>query len=155
MRNLDHMNDDIFLFGALFMVANKIDTLLERELNRYGVTSRQWFLSICTASLFEKPPTLKELANVSGTSHQNVKQVALKLQEKGLMSLNKDKHDARVTRVQLTPESVDFWAKTEGDSQRFLGDLYRGITEEEFAGARIVIEKLMDNLQHMEEGEKE
>ncbi|MGB7595381.1 MAG: hypothetical protein WBL80_07425 [Erysipelotrichaceae bacterium] len=154
MRKLNQIHDETFIFGALFMVANKMDTLLERELNRFGVTSRQWFLSICTASVFEKPPTLKELASVSGTSYQNVKQVALKLQLKNLMRLRKDPDDARTTRVELTPESVGFWAQTEGDSKIFMEKLYRGITPEEFAQTRSTLEKLMDNLASMEEGEK-
>lgn len=154
MRKLNQINDETFIFGALFMVANKMDTLLERELNRFGVTSRQWFLSVCAATVFEQAPTLKELASASGTSYQNVKQVALKLQFKNLMRLRKDPNDARTTRVELTPESVGFWAQTEGDSQIFMEKLYRGITPEEFAQTRSTLEKLMDNLATMEEGEK-
>jgi DNA-binding MarR family transcriptional regulator len=154
MRKLNQINDATFIFGALFMVTNKMDTLLERELNRFGVTSRQWFLSICTATVFEQAPTLKELAAASGTSYQNVKQVALKLQLKNLMRLRKDPNDARTTRVELTPESVGFWAQTEGDSSIFMEKLYRGITPEEFAQTRSTLEKLMDNLATMEEGEK-
>jgi len=154
MRKLNQINDETFIFGALFMVANKMDTLLERELNRFGVTSRQWFLSICAAAVFEQPPTLKELASASGTSYQNVKQVALKLQLKNLMRLRKDPNDARTTRVELTPESVGFWAQTEEDSKIFMEKLYRGITPEEFAQTRSTLEKLMDNLAAMEAGEK-
>jgi MarR family transcriptional regulator, transcriptional regulator for hemolysin len=154
MRKLNQIDDETFIFGALFMVANKVDTLLERELNRFGVTSRQWFLSICTATVFEKPPTLKELAGASGTSYQNVKQVALKLQLKNLMRLRKDPKDARVTRVELTPESAGFWASTDEDSKIFMTKLYQGITPEEFASTRSTLEKLMDNLATMEEGEK-
>jgi MarR family transcriptional regulator for hemolysin len=154
MRKLNQIKDEMFIFGALFMVANKMDTLLERELNRFGVTSRQWFLSICTATVFAQAPTLKELAAASGTSYQNVKQVALKLQLKNLMRLRKDANDARTTRVELTPESVGFWAQTEGDSGIFMEKLYRGITPEEFAQTRSTLEKLMDNLATMEEGEK-
>jgi DNA-binding MarR family transcriptional regulator len=153
MRKFTDINDSTFIFGALFMVANKMDTLLERELNHFGVTSRQWFLSVCVATAFEKPPTLKELANISGTSYQNVKQVALKLQAKNLMRLRKDSNDARVTRVELTPESTAFWAQTEGDSALFMEKLYRGISEQEFAATRKTMEKLMDNLEAMEKGE--
>lgn len=155
MRKLKDINDKTFIFGTLFFIANKLDTLLERELNHFNVTSRQWFLSACTATAFDKPPTLKELAIVSGTSYQNVKQVALKLQTKNLLRLRKDTHDARVTRVELTPESTVFWASTEGNSALFMEKLYRGISVEEFAATRKTMEKLMENLATMEKGELE
>ena len=155
MRKINDIQDGIFIFGGMFMMANKVDTLLERELNQFGVTSRQWFLSICTASIFDKPPTLKELANVSGTSYQNVKQVALKLQAKSLMKLRKDPKDARVTRIELTPESVGFWAQTEENAKVFMEHLYQGITPQEFAITRRTMEKIMENLATMEKGEKE
>ena len=154
MRKLSHIQDETFIFGAMFMVANKMDTMLERELNRFGVTSRQWFLSICAATVFDKPPTLKELASATSTSYQNVKQVALKLQAKNLMKLRKDPFDARVTRVELTPESVGFWAQTEENAKDFMEHFYQGITPQEFAITRKTMEKLMENLTNMEKGEK-
>ncbi len=153
MQKMDDIDNSTFIFGAMFMVANKMDTLLERELNHFGVTSRQWFLSVCTATVFTQAPTLKELALASGTSYQNVKQVALKLQTKNLMKLRKDTNDARVTRIELTPESGPFWAQMEGDSKNFMKKLYQGITPEEFAATRMTLEKLMDNLAAMEKGD--
>jgi MarR family transcriptional regulator for hemolysin len=153
MAKLDTINDENFVFGAMFMAANKIDTLLERELNPFGVTSRQWFLSICVASMFEQPPTLKDLANVSGTTYQNVKQVALKLQTKKLMTLFKDPKDARVTRVALTQESAAFWASTEQDAKVFMERLYEGIDEEAMRTTRNVMQKLMENMIAMEKRE--
>jgi len=153
VRQPVEFEDRIYSFGALFVAVNRIDTLLERALEKFGVTSRQWFLSICVAHLFEKPPTLKELAKASGTSYQNVKQVALKLQEKKLMSVRKDPNDARVTRIALTPESEIFWAKTDPDSQRFIDRLYQGISAEDLRVTRATLDQLLANCDAMEERE--
>jgi DNA-binding MarR family transcriptional regulator len=68
-----------------------MNTLLERELKEYGITTKQWFLSETINSLFDAHPTLTEVGNAMGSSHQNVKQVAMKLQEKGCLSLKKTK----------------------------------------------------------------
>ena len=102
MSNPEQMDDLQFMFGAMLVVANKMDTILERALNKYEVTAKQWFLSIALNRLFNAPPTMKELARELGSSHQNIKQVALKLQAKGLLKLEKDKKDARVIRLCLT-----------------------------------------------------
>lgn len=153
MSKLDQIPNIQYIFGSLFVLANRVDTLLERALQKYNVSSKQWFLSICVASLFERDPSLKELAKESGSSHQNVKQVALKLQDKDLLSLYKDPKDARTTRVSLTPNSVEFWQKTDKDSQIFMSKLFENISEEELMAVRKVFNQLSKNLGKMEETE--
>ncbi len=151
MRNLNQIPNAQYILGSLFVLANRVDTLLERSLRKYNVSSKQWFLSICVASLFDNDPTLKELAKESGTSHQNVKQVALKLSEKDLLKLYKDPNDARTTRVKLTANSAKFWASTDEDSQQFMSTLFSNISEEEFNVVRKVFVQLSENLSKLEE----
>ena len=103
--------DEEMIFGLLLIISNKMNTLLDREFKEFDVTAKQWFLSETINSLFNSPPTLKEAANAMGSSHQNIKQVAVKLQEKGLLLLEKDKKDARVTRLKTTEQSGDFGSK--------------------------------------------
>lgn len=151
MSDIENMADGQFVFGAILIVANRMDTLLERALGKYDVTSKQWFLSIMLYSLFETPPTIKELAKQMGSSHQNVKQVALKLQEKGLVRLEKDSKDQRVTRVSFTEKSEEFWAKTTSEGDAFMQAFFKDVDKADLAGARSTILKLMDNLDEIEE----
>lgn len=153
MSKLDQIPNVQYIFGSLFVLANRVDTLLERALQKYNVSSKQWFLSICVASLFDKDPSLKELAKESGSSHQNVKQVALKLQDKDLLSLYKDPKDARTTRIKLTENSVSFWKKTDQDSQVFMSKLFDNISETDMDVVRKVFNQLSENLGNMEEAE--
>jgi len=153
MPKLNQIPNIQYIFGSLFVLANRVDTLLERALQKYNVSSKQWFLSICVASLFERDPSLKELAKESGSSHQNVKQVALKLQDKDLLTMYKDPHDARTTRVCLTENSVEFWQKTDQDSHMFMSKLFENISEEELGVVRNVFNQLSENLGKMEESE--
>ncbi len=150
MSKLDQIPNQQFIFGSLFVLANRVDTLLERSLQKFNISSKQWFLSICVASLFDHDPSLKELAKESGSSHQNVKQVALKLQDKNLLHLYKDPKDARTTRVKLSEYSVEFWNKTDQDSSEFMNQLYKDITQEELESVRNVFNKLSKNLSEME-----
>lgn len=153
MSKLEQIPNIQYIFGNLFVLANRVDTILERALQKYNVSSKQWFLSICVASLFERDPSLKELAKESGSSHQNVKQVALKLQDKDLLKLYKDPKDARTTRVCLTPNSVNFWQRTEKDSQIFMSKLFENISDGELSVVRKVFNQLNENLGKMEETE--
>ncbi len=155
MDQTTQMPDKQYIFGSLLIIANRMDTLLERELRQFGVTSKQWFLSVIIDSLFTEPPTMKEVAREMGSSHQNVKQVALKLQEKNLLTLVKDKKDRRVTRIRMTNESQEFWKKTQPKGTIFTEALFEGIKKEDLQLARQVMQKIMNNLEHMEKGNDE
>lgn len=150
MGKAQSMPDRQFTFGGILVVANRMDTLIERDLLKFGVTSKQWFLCVVIENRFDTPPTIKQVAKEMGSSHQNVKQVALKLEKKGLLRLVKDKRDARATRLVLTPESKEFWAQTEEIAQNFMKIFNKNITDNEFAKTRSALEKMMANLSEIE-----
>lgn len=151
MKNLNNISHSEFLFGALLVVANKMDTLLERTLAKHGITSKQWFLLLVIFNLFEAPPTVKEAAMGMGSSHQNVKQMALKLKEKGMLRLEKDPKDLRATRLIPTEKSRTFWKDTEQDGMNFMKIFYKGMNEKTFEQARHFLNALMANISEMEE----
>ena len=155
MNKLDLMKDKKFMFGAVLIVANRMDTLLERELKEYDVTAKQWFMTVVIDNSFDKAPTIKEVAREMGSSHQNVKQVALKLEQRGLLVLEKDKKDARVTRLKLTEESYKFSQLIQGKAAIFTQELFDGIEDEDMSKARITLQRMMSNLIKMDQGDKE
>lgn len=151
MKKLDNINDSAFIFGSVLVVANKMDTLLDRVLNKYNITSKQWFLLLILFNLFEYPPTIKEVAKEMGSSHQNVKKVALKLEEKGMLKLEKDQKDKRVTRLIPTEKSYDFWKASEIDGIKFMKEFYAGVENDKLESGRILLAQIMQNLEIMEE----
>ncbi len=151
MDKLDSMNDVQFVFGAVLVVANRMDTLLERELKEFGITAKQWFMSVVMDNLFLEPPTIKELAREMGSSHQNVKQVALKLEQKGLLTLKKDPRDARATRLHLTDQSRRFWDRTEEKGIAYTKALFKGIDPKDLSAARRALKQMIMNLSAMEQ----
>lgn len=150
MRKLEIMSDRKYLFGSIFIVSNRMDTLLQREFNRFDITTKQWFLSVIIDNLFNSPPTMKEVANEMGSSHQNVKQVALKLEQKGLLVLEKDKKDARTTRLKLTENSYDFWKMIKEEGAVFTETLFKDIGKGELAITRRVINKMLLTINEMD-----
>lgn len=142
--------DEPMIFALLLIISNKMNTLLDRELKEFGVTTTQWFLSQTMKSLFDTSPTMKELAGEMGSSHQNIKQVALKLQQKGLLKLEKDKQDARVTRLRLTERSDGFWKGTETKGLIFRKNMFMEIDETNIAATRALLEKILVNLAQIE-----
>lgn len=148
--NTNAIPDEAMIFGLLLIISNKMNTLLEREFKEFDVTTKQWFLSETINSLFDAPPTLKEAASAMGSSHQNVKQVAMKLQQKGLLILEKDKRDARVTRLRMTEQSKVFWKRTDPKGALFREKMFKELDAKDIAETRQLLEKLLSNLTDIE-----
>ena len=151
LSKLYSMKDQKFVFGSVLIIANRMDTLLERELKEYDVTAKQWLLTAVVDNSFDNPPTIKEVAREMGSSHQNVKQVALKLEQKGLLVFEKDKNDARVTRLKLTDEIYEFSQLTQSKATIFTQALFKGIEKDDMSKARAVLQTMLSNLTEMDQ----
>jgi len=151
---IDSMPNQKFIFGGIQVVANQMDTMLERELKEYNLTTKQWLLTIVVANIFDHDPTIKEVAKGMGSSHQNVKQVALKLEQKGFVVMEKDSHDARITRIKLTDAVASFGKNSQKKSEIFTEKLFKGISAEEMEMTRSALEKMLANLEVMDQESK-
>jgi DNA-binding MarR family transcriptional regulator len=151
MNYFENITDQEYIFASMLLVANKMDTLLERALSKYNITAKQWFMLIVTVNAFKEAPTIKEIAKVMGSSHQNIKQLALKLETKGMVELQKDKKDLRATKVTLTKECFQLFKKLEKEGISFMNKFYKEIDATEVKNTRMFISKIMDNLKDIEE----
>lgn len=151
MKHIDNTTDQEYIFASMLLVANKMDTLLERALSKYNITAKQWFMLIVSVNAFKETPTINEIAKVMGSSHQNIKQLALKLEAKGMIILGKDKTDLRVTKVTLTNECFQLFKKLEKEGLDFMNKFYKDIDNREVNNTRNFITKIMDNLKDIEE----
>jgi DNA-binding MarR family transcriptional regulator len=80
--------------------------------------------------------------------------VALKLQQKGFVVMEKDPNDARITRIKLTDAIDSFGKESQKKSELFTEKLFDGITAEELAMTRSALEKLLANLEAMDRESK-
>jgi len=76
-----------------------------------------------------------------------------------LLILEKDKEDARVTRLKLTENGHDFWIKIRGEGVKFNQTLFNNIDKDDLAVTRRVMKKMLLNIneidQKNERGSKE
>lgn len=116
-----------FIFGSLFLLANRLQVMGDRW--DADITMKQWFLIAMIAQFKEKPPTLTEVAEFIGSSRQNVKQLALKLEKRNFVRIEKDEQDSRAVRLLLTDECQEFFLKRQSREQAYLTELYKGFSE--------------------------
>jgi len=128
---MDILDKQKFIFGSLFLLSNKLQVIGDQYLGKDDMTTKQWFLTAMISQFRDNPPTLSEVAELMGSSRQNVKQLALKLEEKGFLRIEKDEQDARAVRLKLTEKSRTFWEKRQSRDEWFLRDLFEDFSEQE------------------------
>lgn len=149
---LPEYDDRHLLFGLLFMSGNRLQVLGDRFYEE--ITAKQWFL-LAVAELFqEQAPTLRELSEAAGCSHQNAKQLALKLREKGYLAFEEDPSDRRKTRIALTDSCRAMIERYHARQEAFLAELFCGIAPEELHQAVAVLLRLQENMERMQNEQK-
>lgn len=125
------MPPQAFLLGLLSAFDNRYQASADAYLKE--ITWKQFFLIICT-NLCKEPPTIKELSEVMGSSHQNVKQILLKLEKKGFVLMEPDENDKRKQRIRVTGKCMDYLEKNDnnGEQSRYIiGRIFEGIDDKD------------------------
>ena len=123
-----------FLLGLLSAFENRFQAVADQAMK--VVSWKQFFAIICI-NLCKTSPTVKELAEIMGSSHQNVKQILLKLEKKGFVSITVDEQDKRKQRIELTPQCIEFCMNNDEksiDNKKDLLVITRECVEVEFYG---------------------
>ncbi len=144
----ENTNDERLIFGLLFLLSNKLQTIGDSFFKE--ITTKQWFITLVLSILGDKEPTLNELSEAAGTSRQNVKQLILKLENKGFVDLRKDEQDSRKFRIKLTPACYAFFQSNAERSQEFMDRLFRNLEPDELKTTSAALLKLVSNLEEME-----
>lgn len=137
-----------FLLGLLSAFDNRFQSFADKTMKE--ISWKQFFAIICV-NLCKEPPTIKELADVMGSSHQNVKQILLKLEKKGFISILADEKDKRKQRIVLTEYCRDFCTKNDDVSKQIMDKMFVGVSEEQLQVTIQTIIQIEDNLKDVEE----
>ncbi|MBR5961139.1 MAG: MarR family transcriptional regulator [Clostridia bacterium] len=120
------MPPQAFLLGLLSAFDNRYQASADAFMKE--ITWKQFFAIICI-KLCKEAPTLNDLADIMGSSHQNVKQILLKLERKGFVSMTPDQNDRRKQRIVLTEQCREFCEKNDAPSQAIIGRIFEDIDE--------------------------
>ena len=152
MNTLDKQK---YIFGSIFLIANKLQVLGDQHLGKGGITTKQWLLTVMISQFHGKSPTLSEVAELMGSSRQNVKQLALKLEKKGFLNIQKDDKDARALRLKLTEKSRAFWEQRQKQDEQYVEELFKDFSIDEIDATFKGFGKLFEKIEQLEKSELE
>ncbi len=140
------MPPQAFLLGLLSAFDNRYQAAADAFFKE--ITWKQFFAIICI-NLCKEAPTINELSDVMGSSHQNVKQILLRLEKKGFVSTVADERDKRKQRIVVTDAARAFLQKNDnnGEQSRYMiGRIFDGISEKNLKTTIQTIMKMERNL---------
>ncbi|HBV66988.1 MAG TPA: hypothetical protein DEF04_01485 [Clostridiales bacterium] len=147
--DFDTMDKRLLVFGFLFRVANRLQSKMDSQMK--DLTAKQWFV-ILVLGLFEQPPTLKQLAAACDTSHQNTKQLVMKLSEKGFVTIHNDEKDGRAMRITASDKCEQWDKDNEQIATQFIDDMFSGMSMDEIADLSRSLMKVFENLDKINGG---
>ncbi len=146
---MEEVNKKQFIFGSIFLLANRLQMIGDRD--NQDITMKQWFLIVMISQFGETSPRLNEVAEFMGSSRQNIKQLALKLEQRGFLHIEKDKHDSRAIRLKVTAVCKVFFKERQDREIAFLKELYKDLSEEEIDHLYKGMYQLGENVFKMDE----
>ena len=143
------MPTQAFLLGLLSAFDNRYQAAADRFFKE--ITWKQFFAIICI-NLCKEPPTLNDLSEVMGSSHQNVKQILLKLEGKGFVSMMADEKDKRKQRYFVTDKCREFLEANDNQSKtssQIIAQIFDGVSDKDLAVTIKTIMKMEKNLEDL------
>lgn len=141
---INSMDKRFALFGYFFAMSNRLQTVGDRFYEE--ITCKQFFLMICLRLFENGAPTINELSEIMGCSHQNVKSIAGKLEEKGYLEIRPDSDDARKLRIRLTNKADSLTKKYQKKEVDFIDMLFTGISDKQIEITFKTLEKMEENI---------
>ena len=148
--NFTGIESSYFLLGLLSAFENRFQAMADGAMKE--ISWKQFFAIICI-NLCKTAPTVKELAEIMGSSHQNVKQILLKLEKKGFVRISVDEQDKRKRRIHLTPYCIDFCEKNDEKSMMLMKKMFEGVSKEQLQATIQTIVQIEDNLKEIRDFE--
>jgi len=149
--SFDGLESTSFFLGMINEFNNRFQAAADVLLRE--ISWKQSFLLKCI-SFFKEPPSINQLAELTGSSHQNTKQLLNRLEKGGYVQVTQDGADRRKQRVTLTEKTFQFRRDHEQKKKEQLARLFGGVTEQELAAATETITKLHINLKAIMEESK-
>jgi DNA-binding MarR family transcriptional regulator len=140
MRDSDTINAEFgaerlemekYILVVLFLVQQRWGYIISKELAEDQVTTKQWLMMIVIASAFQNPPSMQEVADAMSTTHQNVKQLATRLEDRGFMKIERDPNNRRILRLKETDECKKYWEKRTPEDIKSINFLFKGLEDSE------------------------
>lgn len=138
---MNRTDKEEYIFGSILLLANKLQIWGDNMIP--DLTLKQWFLLILISKMGIQNPTVKEVADFTGTSRQNTKKMLEQLEIKEYISISKSKKDARALNVTLSRKTFEYFVANEKRGAEAVRNLFSEISDDELSVTNRTLEKVL------------
>lgn len=131
-----------YILVVLFLIQQRWTYSITHEFKEDNITTKQWLMLIVLSTAFETPPSMQEVADAMSITHQNVKQLAVRLESQGFIKIERDKNNRRILRLMPTEKANAYWTAKEEDHARSIKGYFKDLNDEEVVSLFQIMGKL-------------
>jgi len=131
-----------YILIVLFLVQQRWGYIINKDLADDQITTKQWLMMIVMANAFQDPPSMQEVADAMSTTHQNVKQLATRLETRGFLRIERDPENKRISRLKVTAECFEYWDNRTPEDAKSIMALFQGLEDIDIKNLFEIIGKL-------------
>ncbi len=131
-----------YVLVFIFLIQQRWGYIINKELAEDKITTKQWLMMIIIENAFDHDPSMQEVADALSTTHQNVKQLAVRLEARGFMKIERDPTNRRILRLRTTDECRKYWEKRSSEDTESIISLFKGLNDEEISSLFKIVMKL-------------
>ena len=142
----ENMDASYYLIGLINRFNNSFQAAADGIFEE--LSWKQIFFMNCVA-LFKDAPTIKDMADLLGCSHQNAKQLLSKLEKQNFVEVSQDPADKRKQRIMLTEKAMKFRRYYDEPSAQAMQSVFDNISKEELLTTISVFTRLNENVDEL------
>lgn len=131
--------------------------LMNRFVNRYQSAANTFFKELSWqqmfflngVTLFKEAPSIKDMADFLGCTHQNANKLYAKLMQEGYIISRQDGDDRRKQRIYLTDKALNFLAENKVGSSKSVQEIFSVVSNDEMEILIDAMSKLTDHLSNL------
>ena len=138
---MNRTENEEYIIGCVSLLSNKITQFGDSILP--DITFKQWFLLIMISKMELREKSINSIAEVVGTTRQNVKKMLVSLENKGYVLIEKSDSDARALKVELTEKAYQYFIENDASAACETNKLFSAFSTEEIEGLACTLKKLL------------
>ena len=138
-----------FVIGAISILSNRFNRFADSL--HSDITFKQWYLMMMISRMDDEPKNVRDIAEFTGTTRQNVKKMLASLEEKGYIVSSRSRADGRALDIELTKKAYAYFAEHGAAAERKIDELFASVSDAELMSIVKGIQKLTECLDELEE----
>lgn len=140
--NGQRLDMEKYVLVVLFLIQQRWTYTINKEFEKDNITTKQWLMLIVIGTAFQHAPSMQEVADAMSITHQNVKQLAVRLESEGFITIERDEKNKRILRLKETQKTDEYWKKMEHDHAKAIKSYFKDLDDDEIVSLFHIMGKL-------------